>query len=679
MQKLPGDLSDLTPRSGQIRSTPPGSSSTLLHRRFLAGALAFISLGLGTTTSVWAQTFPVTATVAFETGLRKLATITLVRDDGAEVDWGDGSPRQPGLLVDCRDFLNRTCDVYGTHRYTTLGTFLITIRYTSPGLFPSPEAVTTTATTVPIGDFVILSIGDSVASGEGNPRVTRDRVFEDPRPINLGLWDDPESSYGLSGECHRTALAGPATAGSFLRATNPGSGITFLHVACSGAKINAGPVVSIINQLRNARRSLETARLEAGGLPDGEPINIDVLMISGGANNIAGGFGTIVSSCINPLTDCSEDEDLRALMSASFADLPDAYQALANEINTPTENTKGTISDVYISEYFDPTRDENGDFPTIGSCPAGALQNSEWVFLYHNMVVPLNQAVAAAATAHGWHAVDGIASDFRTHGYCAPSDDSWVVKLPESVAAQGDQLGTAHPNFTGQLNYRGHIATTVILFTPPVTTASGLAGGQPYVFGDWTAEDVEVMLSAVNPISQSGLERTFFAVDDPACTPQAAADCSLYSGPFVISDSGTHTVSFFSENQYGALEPLKTVLVRIDKDPPRMTCEPTPSVLWSPNGKLIPVSLAVTAVDDVSGPAPFVLSSVETSEGDPATDIHGFLTGQADTEGWLRATRFGFGPGREYALTYESADHLGNVGRCTAIVTVPHDQRRGSR
>ena len=112
--------------------------------------------------------------------------------------------------------------------------------------------------------------------------------------INQGLWNDPGSSYDTDTECHRTSISGPAFATNFLRATNPTSGVTFLHVACSGAKINN----NILTQLKEARRALERARLEAGGLPGGQPINIDALLISGGANDIAGGFGTIVSACL---------------------------------------------------------------------------------------------------------------------------------------------------------------------------------------------------------------------------------------------------------------------------------------------------------------------------------------------------------------------------------------------
>ena len=616
---------------------------------------------LGTAAVVHAETFPVTATVRFETGMRQLATITL--KSSATVDWGDGSAVQAGLLVNCRDTLNQTCDIFGTHTYQNLGNYPITITYTPPGLFSSPTSVTTTAHVVPVGDFVILSIGDSVASGEGNPVVARFEVWDGPILVNQGLWDDPESNYGPGDGCHRSAFSGPGFAASFLKVTNPSSGITFIHVACSGAKIG-----NIRTALRDARFDLESARLQAGGLPGGDPINVDALLISAGGNNLQGGFGSLISACI--FGDCTTLD-----LSADFAALPAAYQSLADAINVPHEGSRGTVSNIYISEYFDPTHDENGEFPD-GCAAAAPISQSEWAFFYSDVVVPLNQAVATAASTHGWHLAGGIASAFLTHGYCTSASQRWIVRAEDSVFIQGNQLGSGHPNLAGQLIYRNSLVNSIIAFTPPETTATAIAGGHPYSFGAWTPYDVVVSLVAENPIGQSGVGKKYFAVDDPACTPQSRASCAIYTVPFVISASGEHVVSFFSENQFGAPERLTTVLVRIDKDPPKMTCVPTPDVLWSPNGKMIPVGIAVTAVDDVSGPVPFVLASFGASEGSVSDDMHGFITGGPDTDGLLRAARFGFGPGRQYSLTYQSTDAVGNVGTCAAIVTVPHDQRK---
>jgi len=113
----------------------------------------------------------------------------------------------------------------------------------------------------------------------------------------------------------------------------------------------------------------------------------------------------------------------------------------------------------------------------------------------------------------------------------------------------------------------------------------------------------------------------------------------------------------------------------VDDEPPVMTCAATPSVLWPPNNKMVPVNLNVTAVSAVFGPTPFTLKSVTTSEGSAATDISGFVIGQPDTAGSLRASRLGTDKaGRVYTFVYQSVDPLGLTGTCTTHVLVPHDQ-----
>jgi hypothetical protein len=431
---------------------------------------------------------------------------------------------------------------------------------------------------------------------------------------------------------------------------------------------------------------------------------IDVLILSGGANNVEGGFGDVVKKCVlnNPLTPCSEDEAFKEGLRTSIAALEDKYRSFDNLIrcgnpgieectydpdpgvpsgNVPAENQVPTV--VAITEYFDPTRDSFGNFPgplTAGACAALAVGPAEWEFLYDNMVVPLNQQVLAAANAHAWVHVGGIADAFRTHGYCAYDliSPSWVVAIGESILWQGNESGTAHPNAAGQDFYADRIHTELVRANPPRTTASATTEGQPYSFGTWVATDVEVTLAAYNPIRASGVDDTYFAVDEPQCNADSAASgaCTPYLAPIVITESGRHWVSFFSTNDYGAPETrARPVEVLIDKDPPEMTCTPAPVAVWPPNGKFVDVAIEVTAVDAVSGPADFILVAVHASEGDAGTDVRGFEVGTADTDGSLLARRAGNGPGRTYTFTYEAADAVGNVGSCEAAIVVPHDQR----
>jgi hypothetical protein len=250
--------------------------------------------------------------------------------------------------------------------------------------------------------------------------------------------------------------------------------------------------------------------------------------------------------------------------------------------------------------------------------------------------------------------------------------------LTDSNDFQNDRFGAGHPNLTGQGVYAQSVDNYIIVLNPPVTSASATADGQPYAFKTWTQHDVEVTLSAKNFISEAGVGKTYYAVDNPNCSTAEAQlrNCLIYGGPFTLTKSGKHIVTFFSENGHGYLEPsAQTVEVWIDKEPPVMTCSATPTTLWPPNQSFIPVATSVTAIDAISGPEPFLLASVTTSEGSVSSETRGFVIGTPDTDGEMEASRLGTESGRVYGLTYQSEDEVGNVGSCTVEVTVPHDQR----
>jgi hypothetical protein len=124
--------------------------------------------------------------------------------------------------------------------------------------------------------------------------------------------------------------------------------------------------------------------------------------------------------------------------------------------------------------------------------------------------------------------------------------------------------------------------------------------------------------------------------------------------------------------------------ISIDKTPPSSSCGASPAVLQPPSGRLVPVEVALTLNDALSGASGFRLVSASSSEGeatlgagDRPGDISGFKLGGADTSGALRAERAGAGSGRVYTLEYEGAVRAGNVVRCNAQVNVPHDSGRG--
>jgi hypothetical protein len=122
-------------------------------------------------------------------------------------------------------------------------------------------------------------------------------------------------------------------------------------------------------------------------------------------------------------------------------------------------------------------------------------------------------------------------------------------------------------------------------------------------------------------------------------------------------------------------------LTAIDTEPPVITIDPSRSVLWPPNHRLLEVCIAVTASDEREPAPTWVLTSVTSSEDDDGKgdghtkyDIRDAATGTDDVCFLLRSERSGGGDGREYTIVYTATDGAGNTSTGTAVVTVPHDQ-----
>ena len=152
------------------------------------------------------------------------------------------------------------------------------------------------------------------------------------------------------------------------------------------------------------------------------------------------------------------------------------------------------------------------------------------------------------------------------------------------------------------------------------------------------------------------------------------------SASIPITAEGATTVAYFAKDNAGNAEVERTLVVRIDKTAPTVTCTANPRTLWPADHKLVPVTVSVKVQDGRSGASGFTLASVTSNEpddapgnGDGATvgDIRGFDLGTGDTAGQLRAERAGTGHGRVYTLTYVGRDAAGNQRTCAVMVTVP--------
>jgi probable HAF family extracellular repeat protein len=113
-----------------------------------------------------------------------------------------------------------------------------------------------------------------------------------------------------------------------------------------------------------------------------------------------------------------------------------------------------------------------------------------------------------------------------------------------------------------------------------------------------------------------------------------------------------------------------------DTTPPTVTASAAPSILWPPNGQTIPVLVTGSVSDAGSGVAPSTGRFHVTDEYgglDVAGPVPIAADGTYSVQVPLVASRRGNDrDGRRYVIAISAADHAGNTGSASTIVTVPH-------
>lgn len=308
---------------------------------------------------------------------------------------------------------------------------------------------------IELRDWLIVSIGDSYASGEGNPDVPQKYDA-----LHLSVKSGPK---WVDRRCHRSGYAGPAQMALRLARTIQGS-VTFLSFACSGATINQGLIGTYKGKevADGAPAQLQPQIDHVATAVKGR--TIDALIISVGGNDI--GFADIAKSCSLNDADprngsCSHLKALTNQLQQDLQKLPTLYAKVDNAIRS-----KLKVRRVFITE--DPTYDEQGR--TCGQQGRKLLyvidpQSAAWA--RNTVLAQLNRAVGAAATAaqdKNWTYVGGIAAGFNRHGECADEGKRWFLSEEDARKTQGPILPKTAPRArdafvsdgTLHLNVKGH-------------------------------------------------------------------------------------------------------------------------------------------------------------------------------------------------------------------------------
>ena len=350
-------------------------------------------------------------------------------------------------------------------------------------------AVTQGSQAIDVRNHLIVSLGDSYASGEGNPDGT----------IHVeGLPDKPKWMHR---DCHRSAKAASALAAVELEKATAQSSVTFIHLACSGGTIPEG----LLGSYSGAEKDGEGNRpqlTQARDLVNGQ--KPDAVVLSIGGNDAA--FAPIITECIGRINCWKQQVEIEGKsgtlhnvsqkllqrLTGRYAALrlcfePGRMCSLNGRITE--KPLKVPASKIIHIGYPDLSKGQSGQYcddiiePTGGGLRADEYEWADKVVLTgeegttavltekDGKQLPLtedglNPQIAGMA-AHGWRPVLGHYADFLTHGYCADGG-SWIRSINQSLRMQNNEKGAFHPNAAGHKNMATHLLPTLeeVLVTP---------------------------------------------------------------------------------------------------------------------------------------------------------------------------------------------------------------------
>jgi hypothetical protein len=358
-------------------------------------------------------------------------------------------------------------DVAGVNSITTTKC-RTSIKVPALGFYPVTLTVTTAdglsgafTYTPRVHDYLIVTMGDSAASGEGNP----------DRPAHYASLNRPfQAARWKSRQCHRSGRSGPALAAAALE-SDPETSVTFVNVACSGAKITDGPTAlgkggpgrgGLLDPYVGIKKGkpLRAQLPEVAARVNGRPI--DVLIISAGINDVS--FSQVVKKCLKTKYYCSRAKSLvRGKTEAFIAEeLPKRYEQLHHEIMARFPGDQRPRKTLMMT-YPDPTKSDGAKFlglPGIdgGYCTrlldfgAGRFDLNETIWAHDKFLDPMNAQIRAQverSRADGWDVTD-VEGRFTRNGYCAGNKNRYFVRMKESLKNQRNADGSLHPDLDGQ-------------------------------------------------------------------------------------------------------------------------------------------------------------------------------------------------------------------------------------
>ena len=319
------------------------------------------------------------------------------------------------------------------------------------------------AGTAGVRDYLIVSLGDSLASGEGVPdspgaydiaigKTWSILSFRERRAVR---WEDRR--------CHRSRRSGPSQAAKAFEDADPKTSVTFVSLACSGATLP-----QVIDQRYEGQEpsgGVEMpAQLEAVkalfGPDSGHRRRIDALSVSAGVNDLD--FADIVKRCAtnsNVKLWAGKDCVLADGLQDKLDKMKEKYSRLASKVKQVAPDVREVYLNDYPAEVFHGGGCDLLGWPGVGITPA----EGDEMALYGTRLNGIIRRATAdfRGNSFRWNLVGPLSLLFGPHAYCA--DDTWFTPIEQSLAQQGNVDGTAHPNVTGHQGYAGLLRRATVL------------------------------------------------------------------------------------------------------------------------------------------------------------------------------------------------------------------------
>ena len=413
-----------------------------------------------------------------------------------------------------------------------------------------PDGSVQAATAQVPEDFLVLALGDSFLSGQGNPDGVRSAFIDVQKCLSQ---DDcpqgnaPHGTLWMDERCHRSAWSLPVQVGLKLvdaLAAQHGA-VTVVSLACSGARVGVGINASYRGQIDmrgfvKRNRDLgwhsgllaEKAAMEAdeltpqldalkdilsdqAGSPQAHKDTIDLLLLDGGGNDVK--FSALVTDLVLIKATVGELENYKAQFKDSFTQLSGAYARARQTL----EQLK--VRQKVILPYPDPTRRADGlrcggspvdsaglkalakivsGFVNLPADPTrqydGTISDREAEFAGLHILRKLNEKVEAFATGLQARYFGETVHLLADKGWCRSNEpdgeafgprNRWVRKVDESLSVQGDIYGAMHPTW----EYHAAASSLVTAFVTQTFTMRHDAEVQPRAeAGEWVAPKIRV-------------------------------------------------------------------------------------------------------------------------------------------------------------------------------------------